>query len=80
MAHGTSRATGSSLGRPSLFAVSSGVTKSCTIVGVVLYVVNTIIPMDARVKTIVNAIAIIAVCLWVLSELSVLPRGTVHLR
>ena len=50
------------------------------IIGVVLYVVNTIIPMDARVKTIVNAIAIIAVCLWVLSELGVLPRGTVHLR
>ena len=50
------------------------------IVGVVLYVVNTVIPMDGRVKTIVNAIAIIAVCLWVLSELGVLPRGSVRLR
>lgn len=50
------------------------------IVGVVLYVVNSVIPMDARVKTIVNAVAIVAVCLWVLSEVGVLPHGALRMR
>ncbi len=34
--------------------------------GVLLYVVNTLIPMDAKVKTIVNIVAVLALCLWVL--------------
>jgi hypothetical protein len=50
------------------------------LVGVLLYVVNSVIPMDAKVKTIVNAVAIVMVCLWVLSEIGVLPRGAIRLR
>ncbi len=42
------------------------------IIGVVLYVVNTVLPMDARIKTILNAVAIVAVLLWLLSA-TVLP-------
>lgn len=46
------------------------------IVGVVLYLVNRMIPMDARVKTILNVVVILVVCVWVLSELGVL--GTLN--
>lgn len=42
------------------------------IVGVVLYVLNQVVPMDGRVKTIVNAVVIVAVCLWVLEALGLI--------
>jgi hypothetical protein len=45
------------------------------IVGVVLYVLNAVVPMDARVKLIVNAVIIIAVCLWVLNAFGLLGGG-----
>ena len=37
------------------------------IVGVLLWMVNTFIPMAASIKTILNAVVVIAVCLWVLN-------------
>jgi hypothetical protein len=36
------------------------------VIGVVLYLVNTLIPMDARIKTIINVVVILCVCLWLL--------------
>lgn len=36
------------------------------IIGVLLYLLNSVIPMDARIKTIINVIVILAVCLWLL--------------
>lgn len=36
------------------------------IIGVLLYLLNSLIPMDARIKTIINVIVIVAVCLWLL--------------
>lgn len=36
------------------------------IVGVLLWLVNSMIPMDARIKTILNVVVIIVVCLWLL--------------
>jgi hypothetical protein len=36
------------------------------VVGVILYLVNTLIPMDARIKTIINVLVILAVLLWLL--------------
>lgn len=36
------------------------------IIGVLLYLLNTLIPMDAKIKTIINVIVIVAVCLWLL--------------
>lgn len=36
------------------------------IVGVLLYLLNSIVPMDARIKTIINVIVILAVCVWLL--------------
>jgi len=37
------------------------------IVGVVLWVVNTYIPMDAKIKMIINIVVVIVVVLWLLS-------------
>jgi len=36
------------------------------VIGVLLWLVNTYIPMDAKIKQILNIIAIIATVLWVL--------------
>ena len=36
------------------------------IVGVVLYLVNTLIPMDAKVKTIINVVVILFLLFWLL--------------
>jgi hypothetical protein len=36
------------------------------VVGVLLWLVNTYIPMDARIKQIINAVVIIAIVLWLL--------------
>jgi len=36
------------------------------VVGVLLWLVNTYIPMDARVKQILNAVVIIALVVWLL--------------
>lgn len=41
------------------------------IVGVLLWLVNTMIPMDAKIKTIINVLVIIVVCLWLLQVLGV---------
>lgn len=50
------------------------------IIGVVLYLVNTLIPMDPRFKTLINAIVIVATCLWLLSEFGILPARFGHIR
>lgn len=51
------------------------------IVGVLLWMVNTFIPMAASIKTILNAVVVIAVCLWVLNVFGItasLMRYRVH--
>ena len=37
------------------------------VVSVLLWLVNTYIPMDAKIKQIMNAVVVIAVILWLLS-------------
>jgi hypothetical protein len=37
------------------------------VVGVLLWLVNTYIPMDAKIKRIFNIVAVVAVGLWVLN-------------
>ena len=37
------------------------------VAGVLLWLVNTYIPMDAKIKQILNIVAVIAVVLWVLN-------------
>lgn len=37
------------------------------VVGVLLWLVNTYIPMDAKIKKLLNVVVVIAVVLWLLS-------------
>jgi hypothetical protein len=39
------------------------------VVGVALYVVNTYIPMASSIKTILNIVVVVAVCVWVLQAM-----------
>ena len=54
------------------------------IVGVLLYLVNTYIPMDGKIKSILNGVVVIAVVLWLLSVfglldgISALHVGKIH--
>jgi len=54
------------------------------IVGVLLYLVNTYIPMDGKIKSILNGVVVIAVVLWLLSVfglldgISTLRVGKIH--
>ena len=41
------------------------------VIGVLLWLVNTYIPMDAKSKQILNIVVIVAVVLWLLSVLGV---------
>ncbi len=50
------------------------------IVGAVLYLVNTIVPMPAWLKTVINVIAAVAVFLWVLQAFGLYSGPTLHLR
>ena len=42
------------------------------VVGVILWLVNSYIPMDAAIKKILNVVVIIAVILWLLSVFGVI--------
>lgn len=43
------------------------------VIGVLLWLVNTYIPMDATIKKIITAVVIIVVVLWLLSVFGLLP-------
>jgi hypothetical protein len=45
-------------------------------VGVLLWAVNSYIPMDAKIKNILNVVVVIAVVLWLLQVFGVL--GSMH--
>jgi low temperature requirement protein LtrA len=42
------------------------------VVGVLLWLVNTYVPMDRKIKSIMNGVIVIAVVLWLLSAFGVL--------
>jgi hypothetical protein len=42
------------------------------VVGVLLWLVNTYIPMDGKIKAILNAVVVIGVVLWLLQVLGLL--------
>jgi hypothetical protein len=46
------------------------------VVGVLLWLVNTYIPMQPQIKTIINVVVVIAVVLWLLQVFGVL--GSLH--
>ena len=43
------------------------------VVGVLLWLVNTYIPLDATIKKLIVAVVVVFVVLWLLQELGVLP-------
>jgi hypothetical protein len=51
------------------------------LVGVALYLINTLIPMDPKIKTVINVVVLVLVLLFVLSSFGVIPAGYYpHLR
>ena len=42
------------------------------VVGVLLWLVNTYLPMDGKIKSILNAVVVIAVVLWLLQAFGLL--------
>jgi hypothetical protein len=50
------------------------------VVGVLLWLVNNYIPMDRKIKNILNVVVIIAVVLWLLQAFGVLGSiGNIHI-
>jgi vacuolar-type H+-ATPase subunit I/STV1 len=50
------------------------------VVGVLLWAVNTYIPMDGKIKSIINIVVVIAVILWLLSAFGVIGSlDTIHI-
>ncbi len=45
------------------------------IVGVVLWLINSFIPMAASIKSILNAVVVIAVIIWLLNVFGLLSSG-----
>ena len=43
------------------------------VIGLLLWLVNTYIPMDPKIKQILNIVVVIAVVLWLLSVFGLLP-------
>lgn len=43
------------------------------VIGVILWLVNAYIPMEATMKKIVNIVVIVVVCLWLLTVFGLLP-------
>jgi hypothetical protein len=46
------------------------------VVGVLLWLVNSYIPMDSKIKSILNAVVVIAVVLWLLQVFGLLSNLT----
>jgi len=42
------------------------------VVGVILWLINSYVPMDSKIKNILNAVAVIVVVLWLLQAFGVL--------
>lgn len=48
------------------------------IIGVLLWIVNTYIPMAGSIKTIINIIVVLAVVFWLLKTFGLIPAGYFH--
>ena len=46
------------------------------ITGVILWLINTYVPMAGSIKTILNAVVVIAVCVWVLQAFGLWTAGS----
>ena len=48
-----------------------GLVVTLVVVGVVLWLINTYIPMDQKIKTILNVVVVIVVVVWLLQAFGV---------
>jgi len=51
------------------------VVLTLVVVGVLLWLVNTYIPMDGKIKKILNAVVVICVVVWLLYAFGILGRA-----
>ena len=49
-----------------------GVILTLVVVGVLLWLVNNYVPMDSKIKTILNVVVVVVVVIWLLQSLGVL--------
>lgn len=50
------------------------------VIGVLLWLINTYIPMDGKIKKIINIVVVVAVILWLLSAFGILGHsGDIHI-
>ena len=49
-----------------------GLVLTLIVVGVLLWLINNYVPMDHKIKSIVNIVVVVVVALWVLQALGVL--------
>jgi len=54
-----------------------GLVVTLIVIGVLLWLVNAYIPMDAKIKNILNIVVVIVVVLWLLSVFGLLPMANV---
>lgn len=53
---------------------------SLMVVGVLLWLINTYVPMDGKIKKILNIVVVIVVVLWLLSVFGVIgPMSNMHM-
>ena len=51
------------------------------IVGVVLYLINNYIPMDSKIKTILNIVVVIILIIWILQSTGLLSHvGSIYVK
>lgn len=49
------------------------------VIGLLLWAIETIIPMDPKIRQIIRVVVIVAVCLWLLQVVGLLP-GSLRIR
>ena len=49
-----------------------GLVLTLVVVGVLLWLLNNYVPMDSKIKTIINVVVVIVVILWLLQSFGVL--------
>jgi hypothetical protein len=50
------------------------------VVGVLLYIIETFIPMDVRIKRVIEALVCLGVFLYILQSFGLIGGPTIHLR
>ena len=53
-----------------------GVVLTLVVVGVLLWLLNNYVPMDSKIKTIINVVVVIVVVIWLLQAFGIL--GSVY--